>query len=161
MSSDLDADLKIDHIAIAVLSLETAVPYFENLGFAIHERRETTGETTSMKSVVMKRGGVTFVLLEGGGGKSQVSRFLETYGPGLHHIALHVNGLPGLVDELKGRDVMFSTGVVHTPGLTQAFLERDEKSSIMIELIERTGDRDFEDKNVAGLFRDLEQSGKI
>jgi methylmalonyl-CoA epimerase len=159
--ASVDANIRVDHIAIAVRDLSAATAYFEDrLGFSVDERRETKGAETTMKSVVMKRGSVTFVLLEGEG-RSQVSRFIDRYGPGVHHVALHVDGLTQIVEDLKVRGLMFSTGIVQNAALTQTFTARDENSAMMLELIERGENQGFDDGNVTALFRDLEQSDNI
>jgi methylmalonyl-CoA/ethylmalonyl-CoA epimerase len=154
--------LTVDHIAIAVCDLAAAIEYFEKqLGFALHEIRETQGDATAMRSAVLKRQDVTFVLLDGAGHDSQVSRFVAKFGPGVHHVALHATGLRELASELEDRGLKFSTRIVASPSLTQTFTERDENSALMLELIERTGDADFEDQNVTDLFLDLERAQKI
>jgi methylmalonyl-CoA epimerase len=154
--------LRVDHIAIAVDDLSTAIEYFSRrLGFSLEEKRTTQGETTGMLSAVLKREDVTFVLLQGEGDKSQVSRFIARYGPGVHHVALRTEGLTALVDDLKNRGVEFSTGIVGSSALRQIFTERSDNSRLMIELIERSGNSGFEDSNVSDLFRDLERSEKL
>lgn len=157
-----ESNIRVDHIAVAVRNLDEAVCFFEErLKFRVAERRVTHGDTTGMRSVVMKRSNVTFVLLEGIGDASQVSRFVTEHGPGVHHVALHVDGLHDLAEELISNGVTFSSDIIGTPALRQTFVERDNNSSLMIEFIERGGDIAFSDDNVSALFRSLEQSGKI
>lgn len=159
--TSVDAGIRVDHIAIAVRNLSQSVTYFEDhLGFSVDERRETRGAETGMTSVVMRRGSAMFVLLEGHEG-SIVSRFVERYGPGVHHVALHVDGLGNIVEELKERGLGFSTGIVGGSALRQTFTDRDDNSGMMLELIERGENQGFDDDNVTGLFRDLEQADKI
>ena len=78
----------IDHIAIAVPDLEKSIDFFTTmLGFELYERRKTEGEQTAMISAVLKAGPLTFVLLQGTSPKSQVSRFIEHFGPGVNQPA--------------------------------------------------------------------------
>ncbi len=152
-------DLRVDHIAIAVRDLQRAIEYFEQrLGFAVEEMRETAGKSSGMRSCVMRRDTVTFVLLEGYDPESRISRFIEAYGPGVHHVALHVNGLSEVVEGMEQHGLTFSTGVARSASLLQRFTERDENSGMMIEFIERGENPGFDDGNVAQLFQDLERS---
>lgn len=146
----------VDHIAIAVHDLEDAIKYYsENFGYQLHERRRTEGKTTAMVSAVMKAGPITIVLLQGTSEESQVSRYVKHYGPGVQHIAIEVDDLPTLAEELKASGVKFDTSVISSPGLRQIFTHRDENSGMMYELIQRLGG-DFSDESVKNLFEQLE-----
>ena len=84
----------IDHVAIAVPDLETSIEFYSKvLGFELVERRRTEGTATAMVSAVMKAGPLTFVLIQGTSPQSQVSRFIEHYGPGVQHIAISVENI--------------------------------------------------------------------
>ncbi len=147
----------IDHVAIAVPDLEQSITFFTSvLGFALHERRKTEGERTAMISAVLKAGPLTFVLLQGSSPQSQVSQFIEHYGPGVQHIAIAVEDLPAVAEDLRGAGMEFDTTVIESPGLRQIFTHRDAGSGLMIELIERTGG-DFSDQSVQQLFSQLEK----
>lgn len=146
----------VDHIAIAVHDLEESIElYSKVLGFQLHERRRTEGRVTAMVSAVMKAGEVTVVLLQGTSPESQVSKFIEHYGPGVQHIAISVEDLPKMVEDLKGAGLEFDTNVISSPGLRQIFTHRDKGSGMMFEFIERLGG-DFSDESVKNLFEQLE-----
>jgi methylmalonyl-CoA epimerase len=146
----------VDHIAIAVNDLEEGIRYYsEHFGYQLFERRRTEGRTTAMVSAVMKAGPITIVLLQGASEESQVSKYVQHYGPGVQHIALEVDDLPALAEELKASGVKFDTSVISSPGLRQIFTHRDENSGMMYELIQRLGG-DFSDESVKNLFEQLE-----
>lgn len=146
----------VDHIAIAVRDLEESIGFYSKcLGFHLHERRRTEGKATAMVSAVMKAGSITIVLLQGTSHESQVSKFIEHYGPGVQHIAIGVEDLPAAVDQLKAAGVEFDTSIISSPGLRQIFTHRDQGSGMMFELIERMGG-DFSDQSVQNLFEQLE-----
>ena len=147
----------IDHVAIAVRDLEESIRFYtEVLGFELKERRRTEGKTTAMVSAVLVAGPVTFVLLEGTTPESQVSRFVEHFGPGVQHIALGVEDLPQMAEDLKAAGMEFDTTVIQSPGLRQIFSSRDPGSGMMFEFIERLGG-DFTDQSVQSLFEQLEK----
>lgn len=147
----------IDHVAIAVQDLEESIRFYTSvLGFELTERRRTEGKQTAMISAVLKAGPVTVVLLQGTSPDSQVSKFVEHFGPGVQHIAIGVEDLPALAEELKGEGMEFDTSVIRSPGLLQIFSHRDGGSGMMFEFIERKGG-DFNDQSVQSLFEQLEK----
>jgi methylmalonyl-CoA/ethylmalonyl-CoA epimerase len=147
----------VDHIAVAVQDLEESVEFYRTvLGFQLHERRRTEGKTTAMVSAVMKAGPITIVLLQGSSPESQVSKYVEHYGPGVQHIAVAVEDLPAMAADLKAAGMEFDTNVISSPGLRQIFSKRDPGSGMMYEFIERMGG-DFSDDSVKSLFEQLEQ----
>jgi methylmalonyl-CoA epimerase len=147
----------VDHIAVAVQDLEQSIEFYKTvLGFQLHERRRTEGKTTAMVSAVMKAGPITIVLLQGTSADSQVSKYVEHYGPGVQHIAVAVDNLPEMAEELKGSGLEFDTNVISSPGLRQIFTARDPGSGMMYEFIERMGG-DFSDESVKSLFEQLEK----
>lgn len=147
----------IDHVAIAVPNLEESIRFYtEVLGFELKERRRTEGKQTAMISAVLKAGAITVVLLEGTSPESQVSRFVEHFGPGVQHLALGVQNLPEMAEELKEAGMEFDTTVINSPGLRQIFSKRDPGSGMMFEFIERMGG-DFSDQSVQQLFEQLEK----
>lgn len=147
----------IDHVAIAVHNLEESIKFYtEVLGFELKERRRTEGKHTAMISAVLKAGSITVVLLEGTSPESQVSRFVEHFGPGVQHVAFGVENLPEMAEELQASGLEFDTTVIESPGLRQIFGKRDTGSGMMFEFIERMGG-DFSDQSVQQLFDQLEK----
>lgn len=147
----------VDHVAIAVHDLEASIKFYTQvLGFQLHERRKTEGKHTAMISAVLKAGPVTFVLLQGTSPESQVSKFVEHYGAGVQHVAIGVENLPEMADDLKAAGMEFDTNVISSPGLRQIFSHRDPGSGMMFEFIERLGG-DFTDQSVQQLFEQLEK----
>jgi methylmalonyl-CoA/ethylmalonyl-CoA epimerase len=147
----------IDHVAIAVHNLEESIKFYtEVLGFELKERRRTEGKQTAMVSAVLKAGPVTVVLLQGTTPESQVSRFVEHFGPGVQHLALGVENLPEMAAELTAAGMEFDTTIISSPGLRQIFSKRDMASGMMFEFIERMGG-DFSDQSVQQLFEQLEK----
>jgi methylmalonyl-CoA/ethylmalonyl-CoA epimerase len=152
-----DHVLEMDHVAIAVADLEAAVTWYtKGLGFKVLERRVTKGERTSMKSAVVKAGRAVVVLLQGIEPDSQVSRFVEHFGPGVQHLAFAVDDLDSALAAVRSVGGDSETPIIQDEGIRQAFLRRDPGSGVRIELIERRGGN-FTDRSVQQLFLAFER----
>lgn len=76
----------IDHIGVAVESIEGARGFWEGLGLEIAEIEEVPQE--GVRVALMRCGESWIELLEPIGPESPIARFLEARGPGIHHICL-------------------------------------------------------------------------
>lgn len=150
---------RIDHVAIAVRDLETAVEFYCNvLGFHLVRRLSIQGRRTGMISAELEHNGIRFVIVQGTEPESQVSRLIDNFGPGVAHIAMEVEDVAIAVEELKARGLSFDTSVIEGQGLVQAFSSRCTNSGICLELIHRSSEQGFLQSNVQQLFDQLESS---
>lgn len=150
--------VSIDHIALAVPDLEEAIVWVrDKLGFLLEEQRVTQGKHTGMKSAVMRMGPITIVLTEGIGETSQTSKFVESFGAGVQHVAFRVNDLRDACAIMGENGLKFSSPRLDSDGLSQIFSERDPATGMMVELIERRNFNGFRDENVQRLFDSLEE----
>ncbi len=94
---------KIDHLGIAVTSIAEARTFYESLGLTVV--REETIEAEGVKTAMIPMGESRIELLEATGPDTPVGRFLTKRGPGLHHVALHVNDISSAFEEMKTRGV--------------------------------------------------------
>jgi 4-hydroxyphenylpyruvate dioxygenase-like putative hemolysin len=148
--------LCIDHVAIAVEDLSAAMDWYcRGLGFRMVEQRTTRGERTGMISAVVEMGGVVVVLVQGIEPESQVSRFVDAFGPGVQHLAFRVADLDHALRQVTAAGGGLDTSIIGNDGIKQVFLRRDAGSGVRIELIERSGG-DFSDESVERLFRAFE-----
>lgn len=77
---------KIDHLGIAVTSLEESIPYYEKtLGLKCEHVEEV--ESQKVKTAFFDVGGTHIELLEPTADDSPIAKFLESKGEGIHHIA--------------------------------------------------------------------------
>jgi methylmalonyl-CoA/ethylmalonyl-CoA epimerase len=88
---------KIDHLGIAVKSLDEARKYYEG---ALRLECEGVEEVASQKvrTAFFSVGGVHIELLEPTSPESPIAKFLEKRGEGIHHIAFATDGIE---EELK------------------------------------------------------------
>lgn len=151
--------IEIDHVAFAVKNLQESIDFFSKfLGFRVEETRETKGAHSGMISAVLNAGKLSFVLVQGTTPESQVSRFIETFSCGVHHVACRVNNLEAVVRDLKNRGIEFATSEIYSADMVQIFTRRDPKTGLMIELIQRGEFQGFTDNGVNQIFEDLEKS---
>jgi len=77
---------RIDHIGIAVRSLQEAIPYYEKtLGLKPSAVEEV--ESQKVRTVFFEVGEVHLELLEPTSPESPIAKFIEKNGPGVHHVA--------------------------------------------------------------------------
>lgn len=160
MKQYLGSKTRIDHIAIAVKNIDEALfLYQEIFGFSLSKRREVVGAFSGMKSAELDAGGFSIVLVQGTGPESQVSRYIEEYGPGVQHVAIEVEDVQLLSETLRESGVEFATKVIRGEGLVQIFTRRDENSGMMLEFIQRQKNtKEFEAGNIQQLFEQLEEN---
>lgn len=147
---------RIDHVAIAVRDVDEAVDRLEKqYGYSVVQRQKVEGEFSGMTMVTMRAGGVTLVLCQGDTPKSNVSQYIDHYGPGVQHVAIEVRDQPGMVDELRDRQADLLTGIISSPGIDQTFTRRDDNSGMQFEFVTRTDNTGF--NNVKELFTAMER----
>src|ERR1700729_412912 len=88
---------KIDHLGIAVNSIEQARRLCEALGLTVLEEE---GEE-DVRSVMIPVGESRLRLLEPLDKGTGLGKFLAQQGEGLHHLALHVDDISGTFEEMK------------------------------------------------------------
>ena len=128
--------LRLDHVAIAVESLATALPLFESLTGGVGSAIEEIA-AQGVKVAFVGSGGGRLELLEPLAAETPVGRFLRRRGPGLHHIAYRVPDLQKTLDALAARGV---TLIDRTPrpgagGHQVAFLHPSSTGGVLIELV--------------------------
>ena len=83
---------KIDHLGIAVRSLDESIPYYEkSLGLRCEHREDVPAQKVRTAFFVV--GEVHLELLEPTSPDSRVARFLEKNGEGVHHVAFGTNDI--------------------------------------------------------------------
>jgi methylmalonyl-CoA/ethylmalonyl-CoA epimerase len=129
---------KIDHVAVAVPSLERALSFWSDaLGLEVGGIE--TVESEQVKVAFLDVGGSRIELLEATAEASPVARFVNKRGGGLHHLTLAVSDLPRLLTELEERGVKILGDGIRTGagGRRVAFLHPSAAGGVLLELIER------------------------
>lgn len=94
----------IEHIAIAVKDLATAIPYYENiLGLKCYNIEEVADQ--KVKTAFFKVGQTKIELLEPTCEESTIAKFIANKGEGLHHVAFAVPDTGAALQELESKEV--------------------------------------------------------
>lgn len=130
---------RIDHLGIAVQSIEEVLPYFEGvLGLKCYAIEEV--EDQKVKNAFLKVGEVKLELLEPTSPESAVAKFLEKGGKGIHHVAFAVeDGVANALAECDSKGIRLIDKAPR-PGAEQmsiAFLHPKSTASILTELCEK------------------------
>ena len=128
----------IEHIGIAVKSLEEAIPYYEGkLGLKCYAIEEVAEQ--KVKTAFFQVGQTKIELLESTDPEGPVGKFIEKKGEGVHHIAFAANGLQNTLDSLSAEGVQLidKTPRKGAEGLNIAFLHPKSTFGVLTELCEK------------------------
>jgi len=129
---------RIDHIGIAVDDLDAAVEFFSTrLRLPLEEIKELPDR--GLKMAIFNVGGVLVELMTPMSEGSQVSKFLEKRGQGIHHVAFTTPDIEAHIDELTRDGVKMATPEpsIGAEGFPIAFIHPRESFGVLAELIEK------------------------
>ena len=128
----------IEHIGIAVKSLETAIPFYEEmLGLKCYSVEEVADQ--KVKTAFFKIGQTKIELLESTDPEGAIGKFIENKGEGIHHIAFSTeDGVQKSLDELaeKGIRLIDKAPRNGAEGLRIGFLHPISTLGVLTELCE-------------------------
>lgn len=125
----------IEHIGIAVKSLEECIPFYESLlgtkCYAIEEVKDQ-----KVKTAFLKVGDTKIELLESTDPEGPIGKFIEKKGPGLHHIAFAVADTAQALGEAerKGIQLIDKQPRKGAEGLEIGFLHPKTTFGVLTEL---------------------------
>jgi methylmalonyl-CoA epimerase len=129
---------KIDHIGIAVKSIEKTSELFSNI-LGLKVAGEEIIEEQKVKVAFLPLGDSELELLESTSPDGPVARFIEKKGEGIQHIAFRVDNLEKILEKLKedGVRLIDEKPRYGAGGAKIAFLHPKSTNGILIELSER------------------------
>lgn len=128
----------IDHIGIAVDSLDEAIRLYTILGLELEGIHVV--EDQKVKVAFFSTGGETRIeLLEASDAESSVAKFIERNGEGVHHIAFKVRNIEDVLTQLRDKGLKLidekpRTGV---GGSKIAFIHPKSTRRVLYELCEK------------------------
>lgn len=127
----------IEHLGIAVKSLEESIPYYENvLGLKCYSIEEVADQ--KVKTAFFKIGQTKIELLEPTSEDSTIAKFIEKRGQGVHHVAFAVEGVENALADAaeKGVQLIDKAPRPGAEGLSIAFLHPKSTQGVLTELCE-------------------------
>lgn len=127
----------IEHIGIAVKSIEACLPYYEKvLGLSCYAIEEVTDQ--KVKTAFFKVGDTKIELLEATSDESTIAKFIEKKGEGVHHIAFAVENLAEVLPEVEKQGIQLIDKEPRkgAEGLNIAFLHPKSTHGVLTELCE-------------------------
>jgi methylmalonyl-CoA/ethylmalonyl-CoA epimerase len=131
---------KIDHVAVCVSDLDAALERWQAvLGLAPAAREVVPSQNTEAVLLPIGEGeGAASLELIAPRGNDSLQRFLEKRGPGLHHVAIEIEGLDHALALLRTLGVPLIDEVprVGARGHRVAFLHPRATGGVLVELVE-------------------------
>jgi methylmalonyl-CoA/ethylmalonyl-CoA epimerase len=125
----------IDHLGIAVRSIDEAVPLYESaLGLRCLGREEVPAQR--VKTAFFDVGGVHLELLEPTAPDSPIAKFIAEKGEGIHHVAFRTDDIRGQLEQAssKGLRLINPVPVEGAAGKLVAFLHPKSTRGVLTEL---------------------------
>jgi methylmalonyl-CoA/ethylmalonyl-CoA epimerase len=129
---------KVDHIGVAVHSIEASLPFYrDTLGLSLVHQE--TVEEQGVKVAFLKAGETTIELLEPLRPDSPVGKFLAQRGEGVHHVAFGVDDLMGDRGKVAAAGVRLLSDrpLDGAHGKQISFLHPKDSHGVLTELCQR------------------------
>jgi LAO/AO transport system kinase len=129
-------EFTIDHLGVAVPSLDRALEFWSTLlGMTVTLRETVAQEQTHV--AMLPAGPSRIELLEPAGSDSVIARFLDKRGPGIHHIALRVRHFDEALTRLRAAGArLLNEPRAGAGGHTYVFVHPETTGGVLLELIE-------------------------
>ncbi len=127
----------IEHIGIAVKSLELSIPFYEEVfGLKCYNIEEVTEQ--KVRTAFFRLGDTKIELLEATSPDSPITKFIEKKGEGIHHLAFAVKDISETLHEVekKGVRLIDDSPRKGAEGLDISFLHPASTFGVLIELCE-------------------------
>ena len=131
---------KIAHIGVAVKDIDEAVKFYKkNLHLEVKGIEEV--EQQKVKIAFIPVGESSIELLQSTDPEGPIAKFIEKRGEGIHHLALEVDKIEEILEELKKRGVQL---IDEKPRIGAhrtkiAFIHPRSTCGVLLELCERHG----------------------
>ncbi|WP_028325439.1 methylmalonyl-CoA epimerase [Desulfatirhabdium butyrativorans] len=132
--------LKIDHLGIAVSSIDANKPFWTDVLGLSFEGAQTVAEQ-KVTTAFFPVGESEIELLESTSPDGPVAKYIEKRGEGIQHVAFRVENIEAALQELKDKGIQLidQTPRIGAGGARIAFLHPKATGGILVELCERNG----------------------
>jgi methylmalonyl-CoA/ethylmalonyl-CoA epimerase len=134
------AEPMLDHLGIAVTSLDEGVRFYEALGLELEGVEEVTEQ--GVRVGFLPVGDTRLELLEPTGEETPIAKHLERRGPGLHHICLRVDDIRSAMASLaeQGYRLLSDEPQVGAHDCLVCFVHPKSTGGVLLELSQPAGD---------------------
>ncbi|HSQ66694.1 MAG TPA: methylmalonyl-CoA epimerase [Polyangiaceae bacterium] len=129
---------RIDHVAICVRDIDEAKAKYEAAFGLEGSVREVVASQKTDALLLPVGQGETALELIAPKGNDGLEKFLEKRGPGLHHVAIEVEGIEAALELLKGIGVRLIDEVprIGARGHKVAFIHPSATGGVLVELVQ-------------------------
>ena len=130
--------LGIEHIGLAVNSLDTDAPFWKHVLKISHKGTEVV-EDQGVTTDIYDTGRGKVELLEALGESTAVGKFLKNRGPGIHHVCFEVDDINNAINELKESNiqVLSDNPTTGAEGYKVVFIHPKSTGGVLVELAEK------------------------
>ncbi|MCM3766459.1 methylmalonyl-CoA epimerase [Neobacillus niacini] len=131
---------KVDHIGIAVKSLEDSLPFYtEVLKLPLLAIEEV--QSQQVKVAFLQAGETKLELLEPMSADSTIAKFIEKRGEGIHHVALGVESIEERIADMREQGIRMIDEAPRpgAGGADIAFMHPKSAHGVLVELCEKKG----------------------
>jgi len=130
--------LGIEHLGIAVDSIDKAAPFWKHILSISHRSTENVIDQ-GVVTDIYDTGQGKVELLEALGEDSPIAKFLDKRGPGIHHVCFEVIDINSAIKELKENNinVLSDEPTIGAEGYKVVFIHPKSTGGILVELAEK------------------------
>jgi methylmalonyl-CoA/ethylmalonyl-CoA epimerase len=124
----------IEHLGIAVKSLDESIPYYENLlGIKCYSIEEVKEQ--KVRTAFFQIGQTKIELLESTDPEGPIGKFLEKKGEGIHHLAFSVNNADQALKDAEEKGLVLIDKVSRkgAEGMNIGFLHPKSTHGVLVE----------------------------
>ncbi len=137
-NSSSDLPRKINHLGIAVTSLDEALKFWrDGLGLDLHDIEVV--EDQGVRVAMLPLGESNIELLEATGDDTPIGRFVAKRGAGIHHVSIDVSNISDKLAQLKERGIRLIDEQPRTGagGSLIAFIHPSSTGGVLVELVQK------------------------
>jgi methylmalonyl-CoA/ethylmalonyl-CoA epimerase len=130
--------IKIDHIAVVVEDLNTALSFWQDaLGLVCESQQEVAEEAVEIAMLTV--GDSHIELVQPTTDDSGIARYLEKRGQGMHHVCLQVPDIHASLNHLaaSGVELINDTPRTRDNGTQYAFVHPRSTGGVLVELYQK------------------------
>ncbi|MEZ5306477.1 MAG: methylmalonyl-CoA epimerase [Pyrinomonadaceae bacterium] len=130
--------MRIDHLGIAVESIESAIGFWTK-GLGLEHIHSEEVEEQKVRVAMLPIGESRIELLEPTSEDSPIAKFIEKRGGGIHHVAVEVEDIEAAIAGMKneGLRLIDEEPRVGAEGCLIAFVHPKSTGGVLLELVQK------------------------